>query len=207
VSHTVVHRHQSISTNLFLCLQDHRNASLRDWLINDFTLGNISGLGNPAIDGFYFDDRWSAAPSTPPPAGKWRGCSASPVGGASEEDSYCSIDMGLTKEDVAEIASNWSLTGDKVKAAVLANGGFGWGAYSMFKSEGARVESKPAGEYPGGYLPQDKTRCLGDMRSACVPNSGWAEGAFLLELSRKTFQDPFPLPFVTQDVAQFLLMR
>ena len=32
--------------------RDHRNASLRDWLINEFTLGNVSGLGNSAIDGF-----------------------------------------------------------------------------------------------------------------------------------------------------------
>jgi hypothetical protein len=93
--------------------QDHRNASLRDWLINDFTLGNVSGLGNPAIDGFYFDDSWSAAPATPP-TGKWHGCNASPIGGASEENPYCAIDMGLTKDDVAQIASNWSLTGDKV---------------------------------------------------------------------------------------------
>ena len=124
------------------------------------------------------------------------------MGGASEEDPYCSIDMGLTKQDVAEIAGNWSLTGDKVKAAVLAHGGFAWGAYSMFVGTGARAQSRQPGDYPS-RLPQET--CLADMRAACVPNSTWATGAFLHELTRKTFSDPFPLPFVTQDVASFLL--
>ena len=34
-----------------------------------------------------------------------------------------------------------------------------------------------------------------------------SEGAFLFEFTRKNFSDVFPLPFVEQDVAQFLLSR
>jgi hypothetical protein len=46
-----------------------------------------------------------------------------------------------------------------------------------------------------------------DMRAQCVPNSTWSQGALLFVLTRKTFNEPFPLPFVTQDVASFLLTR
>ena len=45
------------------------------------------------------------------------------------------------------------------------------------------------------------------MRRGCTSNSDFATGALLFELTRKTFSDPFPLPAVTQDVAQFLLVR
>ena len=80
---------------------DHRNQSLREWLVNDFVLGNESGLGNQYIDGFYCDDRWKTAPTSG--GGFDKQCDTSPVGGASEENAYCSVDMGLTKEDVADI--------------------------------------------------------------------------------------------------------
>ena len=43
-------------------LWDHRNASLRDYLINQVVLGNATGLGNESVDGFYFDDAWRDAP-------------------------------------------------------------------------------------------------------------------------------------------------
>ena len=39
-------------------LWDHRNASLRDFLVNEFILG-ANGLGNANVSGFYLDDvRW-----------------------------------------------------------------------------------------------------------------------------------------------------
>jgi len=38
-------------------LFDHRNASLRDFLINEVLLGP-TGLGNSNISGFYLDDNW-----------------------------------------------------------------------------------------------------------------------------------------------------
>ena len=69
-------------------LWDHWNASLRQWLIDEFVLDSNTGLGNPAIDGFYFDDSWHTAPTPPPAKGNWGSCNASPLGGASEEDGY-----------------------------------------------------------------------------------------------------------------------
>lgn len=37
--------------------------------------------------------------------------------------------------------------------------------------------------------------------------SSFHEGALLFEFTRKTFQEPFPLPTVIEDLAQFLLVR
>ena len=34
---------------------DHRNASLREWLVNSHVMGPL-GMGNPNVSGFYFDD-------------------------------------------------------------------------------------------------------------------------------------------------------
>ena len=48
-------------------LWDHRNQSLRTWLVNEFILGNETGLGNAAVDGFFFDDGWSTKANPIPP--------------------------------------------------------------------------------------------------------------------------------------------
>ena len=38
---------------------DHRNASLREWIVNDFMMGDALGMGNrSAVDGFLLDDWW-----------------------------------------------------------------------------------------------------------------------------------------------------
>ena len=37
---------------------DHRNASLRTWLVEEHVMGRL-GMGNTNITGFYFDDEWS----------------------------------------------------------------------------------------------------------------------------------------------------
>jgi hypothetical protein len=181
-------------------LFDHRNQSLRQWFLDEFIMGP-KGLDNDAIDGFYFDDSWHSAPKTPPTNESWRSCSGSPIGGASEENKYCSIDMGLSAQDTMDLYTNWTKTGDMVKKLMLDNKGFAWGAYSMFVGTGARSLS--------GLGHDPKTTCLKDMRTACEGKnqSQWYRGALLFELTRKTFTDPFPLPYVTQDVAQFLLTR
>jgi hypothetical protein len=63
-------------------------------LIDEFVLNNKTGLGNEAVDGFYFDDSWHKAPATAPPGAAWHSCDNSPTGGATEEEKHCSIDMG-----------------------------------------------------------------------------------------------------------------
>ena len=189
-------------------LWDHRNQSLRTWLLDVFILGAGSALGNPAIDGFYFDDSWrsKAVPSPqPPPGSVMHSCDASPIGGATEENPFCAVDMGLTRQDVVDITSNWTLTRKMTAAALLKAKGFGWGSDSMFAGTGARAVVNDIGGATGSMDPRPK--CAADLRRACAANSTWHDGALLFEFTRATFAKPFPLPYVQQDVAMFLLAR
>ena len=45
------------------------------------------------------------------------------------------------------------------------------------------------------------------MRGACKQSSRVRNGTLLFEFTRKKFHDPFPLPFVNEDLAMFLLVR
>ena len=40
-------------------LWDHRNESLREWLINEY-VGGETGVDNPAIGGLFMDNGWPA---------------------------------------------------------------------------------------------------------------------------------------------------
>eukprot|EP00937_MAST-01D_sp_MAST-1D-sp2_P007094 g7094.t1 len=182
-------------------LWDHRNASLRKWLVDEFVLG-AAALGSPDIDGFYFDDSWHTAPLQPP-SKPWVSCEQSPVGGATEEHPFCSQDMGLSAQDVRDITGNWTVTAAAAQRAVLDHGGFTWGASTLFVGTGARVAAADS----SGLGKVWRDTCAQDLRARCAPGSAWATGAFLHELTRKTFVDPFPLPYVEQDVASFLLLR
>ena len=62
---------------------DHRNETLRDWLIHTMFLGNATGGGNPSVSGFYVDDGWSSK-------------------GPSEMDKDAVAKMGLSASDVTE---------------------------------------------------------------------------------------------------------
>ena len=67
-------------------LWDHRNQSLRQWLVDEFVLGSAHGLGNANVDGFFFDDGWSdkanPVPSWAPPT--YRQCDMAEGGGATD---------------------------------------------------------------------------------------------------------------------------
>lgn len=68
---------------------NHRNESLRPWLIHTMFLGNATGGGNPAVDGFYVDDGWSAK-------------------GPSEMDKDSVAKMGMSVADVKAMITAWS---------------------------------------------------------------------------------------------------
>jgi hypothetical protein len=63
-------------------LWDHRNASLREWLVDDFVLNPDTGLRNPNVDGYYLDDSWTNYSRTTP---RGRNCDGDPFGGPTEE--------------------------------------------------------------------------------------------------------------------------
>ena len=155
---------------------------LRDWLINEHLLGP-TGLGNAAVHGFYVDDGWS---NTSQPIAPWMPkegfCDHGPIGGATEEDLYCSEDMGLTQADTTAIADNWRLTMSTAAAAIQANNGWAW---YMF-TNGA---------------PPDVASCTSYFRGA---GNNLRDVALLYQWSASR---SYPLTNVDFDLASFMLVR
>jgi len=177
-------------------LWDHRNGSmLRNFLINEFILNNKTGLGNANVDGFYFDDGWTNKPAAVPPWAppSYKQCDMWSTGGATEEDYYCIVDMGLSAEDVEGIKAGHDTTMTDVFNAIENNNGFSW-----------QLLTERAGSLD---LEDPRKTCTANMRSWCSSSSPLLTETWMFGMTRKTFHDPFPLPFPKQDVAQFLLAR
>jgi hypothetical protein len=191
-------------------LWDHRNASLRTWMIDEFLLGAKYGLGNANVDGYYLDDSWGL-PKSPFDPAAWRSCDTGPIGGATEEDRHCSQDMGLSAQDVIDIHGNWSVTSDAAKAAVLAHGGATWGASSIFRGTGSR--SSKVNDVSRCHNPSTKEACTAFHRQECTATSASQTSAYIFELTKNSCDDPFgenattALPWPAQDTASFLLTR
>lgn len=166
-------------------LWDHRNDSLRDFLINEFILGP-NGLGNANVSGFYLDDGWTDYPA---PIQPWEPsigfCDHSPIGGATEEDYYCTQDMGLTQADTTAITKGWRTTIEQVHAAINSHGGFSWDQFTSVSTP-------------------DSTSCNQFFRSACAPgNPAYANQALMHRLNWTAGT----LPSLNEDLAAFLLIR
>lgn len=163
-------------------LWDHRNESLREWLVSEFILG-ATGLGNANVSGFYLDDGWANTSQAIQPWMPKEGfCDHSPVGGATEEDLYCTADMGLTQADTTAITDAWSATMTAVHAAIAGANGWSW---QMFETAGT----------PG------KAQCAEWFRG---------EGRLLNQTTlyfQYTNSTTYPLPAFEQDLATFLLVR
>ena len=171
---------------------------LQDFLVNEFILNPRTGLGNPNVDGFYFDDGWSDTPSAVPPWAPptYRQCTMWKTGGPTEEDYYCIVDMGLSQGDVTAIAAGFAELNDKVRDAVISNNGF---RFQDLSERSASLDLK-----------DPRPTCAKDLRQRCGPPGepgSYHNETLLFEFTRKSFHSAFPLPFVKQDVAQFLLVR
>lgn len=173
-------------------LFDHRNASLRQFLVDSYVMGP-TGLGNKNISGIYMDDGWfnvsePVAPWMPQPLGF---CSSGPIGGATEEDYHCVEDMGFKQADTTALTDAWRTTMAGVKEAVVGAGGWGW---QWFNSQ---------------FTPS-KASCASTMRSLCSAGdqSPWFSTAVMHEYTK----DPktgkiVPLVQFDMDLATFLLLR
>ena len=83
-------------------LWDHRNTSLRKYLIDEFMLGP-TGLGSPAVKGFFIDDFWCSDLLC-----KQLGCSCGdPRQGPSEIVNTSQADMGLNDADIKDLTLGW----------------------------------------------------------------------------------------------------
>lgn len=168
-------------------LWDHRNSSLRQWLLEEYVFGP-SALGHGGIDGLFLDDEWYDSPLPNPSWGPPEGfCTASPYGGPSEVHPGCVADMGLSHADVRAITAGWQQTLSQVHAAALEAGRW---IYQLFRTVGAP--------------PRAAEECAAYFRDACRADSQAQLSATLFSFSGAQSR---PLPSPTDDVAAFLLTR
>jgi hypothetical protein len=167
-------------------LWDHRNASLRTFLIEEFILGP-TGLGNENVSGFYLDDGWvNVSAAIQPWQPKEGFCDHSAIGGPTEEDYHCTEDMGLTQQDTTDITAGWYETITQVHTAINAAGGFSWDQFTD--------SSTPS-----------QSSCASYFRSQCT--SGSFQSAALIVPYTENNGNFYPLPYFEQDLAHFLLVR
>ena len=163
-------------------LFDHRNSSLGDWLVEEFLLGDTA-LGSPFVDGYFLDDVWSGH-------GGW-GCSlTSPFGGPSEMNGNCTIDMGLSATDIADITEAWHQNFVTAKAVAVGAGGFEW---HLLEAVSSPVR---------GSLDE----CKAFFREACSPHSTAYDSALMVRFTYGS-KPGYGAPYWQEDLATFLLIR
>ena len=166
-------------------LWDHRNESMRAWLVSTLTGG--SGMGSGVISGFFIDDFWCSDQLN-------LSCT-DPVQGATEIDRFQQSDMGLSDKDVTDLTSGWLETMTQAQSAILGAGGFTW----SLMSGGENADASPRMVGP------DAASCLRELRASCGnPSSPWASAPLLFGLHPGTNAT---LASLQQDLAAFLLMR
>jgi len=87
-------------------LFDHRNDTLREFLINEYIVSQ-NGVLNPAIDGIFLDDNWSAD-------------------GPAEEDPKCIEIIGLSKADITNLTNAWRATQEAIYTALITHKAYVW---------------------------------------------------------------------------------
>eukprot|EP00729_Bicosta_minor_P017387 gene17387-11685_t len=175
---------------------DHRNASLREWLVNEHVMGASSGgtdgMANPNVTGFYFDDYWSESgegwshgPSglPPPTRPNLNDCKTGP----SEIQIDCLKDMGLTNQDVLDLNAGWRKTTASAMRAVAKAGGWVW---QMFSGLSAPADSGPT--------------CAVGYHRACAK---LRTDMNRMDLWLKDPHAPGSVLDAASDVARFLLLR
>lgn len=109
-------------------------------------------------------------------------CDHSPIGGATEEDLYCTTDAGLAQADTTLMATEWKTTMAAAAAAIQAHGGWAW---YMFTNSGAPSAAGCAAYFRGEGATLRNTALLYTWTNASL----------------------YPLPNVAVDFASFLLVR
>jgi hypothetical protein len=116
------------------------------------------------------------------------GCSGSPVGGPTEEDTHCLEDMGLAGdiEFTTSMTDAWCDTRHLAFEKVREAGGWFW---QMFNEE-----TTPA-----------QAQCASTLRAACAAGAG--SPYYNSTTHHQLTGDPSKLPNLDQDLATFLLQR
>jgi hypothetical protein len=153
---------------------DHRNESLRTWIVNEFVLGKKLGLGNESVDGIYIDDWWS------------------PYGPSEVEGIVQGTGLAKGSQEFIDIWKNWSVTTWAAQRAIVAAGGWDWNnlncmlteeggfggspvdltACGLAKSEGyPRANNTEAAPLKAKTITAARKGCAAWHRTACDPTS------------------------------------
>lgn len=174
-------------------LWDHRNESLREWLISEHVMGSL-GMGHPNVSGFYFDDEWARSGhgwATLDLTGKPLPYNQSDCHtGPSEIEQHCLLDMGLSAADVREITLGWRNTTAAVLRAVHSAGGWAW---QMFTENDVSYTQGP--------------NCTAQYRRACTATSSQQTHITSFRSSLRDSHSPGSMLDPEADVAKFLVLR
>jgi hypothetical protein len=175
-------------------LFDHRNGTmLRDWLVNEYVLGD-DAIGSPYVDGLFIDDFWCSAIIN-----GTANCT-DPVQGPSEIDSHSQEDMGLSDLDIAELTKGWLSNMRAVQQAIVDARAYTW---SLLPGQ-ANANAQP--------LIVNATNCAALLSDVCAPRTqpriDFARVPLLMGMSPPHGNsNSTALPYLTQQLAAFLLMR
>ena len=140
--------------------------TLRDWFFEDYVF-NADGGGSPLVTGFYYDDSWS-------------------MNGPSECLGNLSIaDMGLSKQDLAEITAAYQSARADLFAETIKRGLFSWQMFTGVSSPSTNAKT-----------------CATTFRTQCTPNA-YVNNTVYVQLPANN-SDPNA---VDTAVATFLLIR
>lgn len=114
------------------------------------------------------------------------GCDGSPIGGPTEIDSNCIVDMSLTQDMTTDITNEYLLTDLAVRDAVVKAGGFTWPQFVSLTTP-------------------NSDQCLSFFRDTCLNNTYLNQPLkFTFSEINRVFDPP---PYFLQDLATFLLIR
>lgn len=169
-------------------LFDHRNASLRAWLVDEMA----RTVSNASVDGLFIDDYWCSDLLCNETSGL-QGCPCSdPVQGPTEVDQYWQLDTGLDDDQVRQLTLAWNETMGAAQQAILDAGAYTW---SLIDGQ-ENANAAPA------LL--DKLTCRDQLQDACAGQAtAWQLFPHLFGLA----VDGNELLQPDQDVAFFLLAR
>lgn len=174
-------------------LWDHRNATLRPFLVNLLLGPSFLGAnGGNTIHGLFIDDFWCSNLIN------GTGACTDPVQGPTEIDAHSQVDMGLSDNDIADITRGWLQTMTQAQAAIVAAGGYTW---SLIPRQ-ANANASP-------MLLSRGATCITEVRGACKSDSEWQRAPLMFGITPsdpKNASAP-PLPFFETELAAFLIMR
>lgn len=97
---------------------DHRNASFKDWFINEYMITNETLLHDPIINLGWLDDSMQ-------------------ITGPTEEDKHFINDTGSSPQDMQDMVDAYNANIAALKEATVKNGGFYW---QMIRGRGPQVK-------------------------------------------------------------------